>query len=82
MDVAASQMRGMGYSIAPMLVSLSGACVFRLIWVYTIFAMDPRMETLYISYPISWALTFAVHLLCYFVLARRKSLQAERALRA
>ncbi|MBR2053430.1 MAG: MATE family efflux transporter, partial [Clostridia bacterium] len=35
MDVAGSQMRGMGYSIAPMIVSLSGACAFRLFWVFT-----------------------------------------------
>ena len=81
MDVAASQMRGMGYSIAPMLVSLSGACAFRLVWVYTIFAADPRMEVLYYSYPISWTLTLLVHLMCYLLLARKKSLAAERALR-
>lgn len=81
MDVTASQMRGMGYAITPMLVSLSGACAFRLLWVYTIFAADPRMETLYYSYPISWALTLAVHLMCYFLLARKKSLAEERALR-
>ena len=82
MDVSASQMRGMGYSMAPMLVSLSGACAFRLIWVYTVFAMDPRMEVLYYSYPISWTITFFVHLMCYFFLARRKNIQAERALTA
>jgi len=80
MDVAASQMRGMGYSIAPMLVSLTGACALRLIWVYTVFAMDPRMETLYISYPITWTITFLAHMCCYLAVARRKNLAAERAL--
>ncbi len=78
MDVAGSQMRGMGYSIAPMIVSLSGACAFRLLWVYTVFAADPRMVTLYNSYPISWTLTFLVHLACYFFLARPKLIRQER----
>ncbi len=78
MDVAGSQMRGMGYSIAPMIVSLSGACAFRLFWVFTVFAADPRMTTLYNSYPISWALTFLIHLGCYFFLARPKLIRQER----
>ena len=78
MDVAGSQMRGMGYSIAPMIVSLSGACAFRLFWVFTVFAAAPRMTTLYNSYPISWALTFLIHLGCYFFLARPKLIRQER----
>lgn len=80
MDVAGSQMRGMGYSIAPMIVSLSGACAFRLFWVFTVFAADPRMTTLYNSYPISWALTFLIHLGCYFFLARPKLIRQEKEL--
>lgn len=78
MDVAGSQMRGMGYSIAPMIVSLSGACAFRLLWVYTVFAADPRMTVLYNSYPISWTLTFLAHLACYFFMARPKMMRMER----
>lgn len=77
MDVSASQMRGMGYSIAPMIVSLSGACVFRLIWVYTIFKAFPQMEVLYYSYPISWGLTFLAHLLCFFFMALPKLRKLE-----
>ena len=71
-------MRGMGYSIAPMIVSLSGACAFRLLWVYTVFAADPRMTVLYNSYPISWTLTFLAHLACYFFMARPKMMRMER----
>lgn len=78
MDVTGSQMRGMGYSIAPMIVSLSGACAFRLLWVYTIYAADPRMIVLYYSYPISWGLTFLIHLGCYVFLARPKMKRQEK----
>ena len=65
MDVIVGQLRGIGYSIMPMIVSLTGACLFRVVWIYTAFAASPTLNTLYISYPISWVLTFAVHLACY-----------------
>lgn len=65
MDVIVGSLRGMGYSIMPMLVSLTGACLFRVIWIFTIFAIDHSLFVLYISYPISWILTFIVHFICY-----------------
>ena len=67
MDVMVGGLRGLGYSIMPMLVSLTGACLFRIVWIYTIFREYRTLECLYISYPISWALTFAVHLICFAV---------------
>lgn len=72
MDVMVGALRGLGYSIAPMIVSLLGACVFRLVWIATVFQMDRfhTIETVYISYPISWTLTFFAHLLT-FVIVRR-----------
>ena len=69
MDVMVGQLRGIGYSIMPMIVSLTGACLFRVVWIYTAFAATHTLENLYISYPISWALTFAVHLMCYLYVA-------------
>lgn len=71
MDVMVGSLRGMGYSVMPMLVSLTGACLFRVVWIYTIFKTYNTLECLYWSYPISWTLTFLVHLLCFFVVYRR-----------
>lgn len=71
MDVMVGSLRGMGYSIMPMIVSLTGACLFRVIWILTVFAANHTLFTLYISYPISWALTFSIHLLCYLVVRRK-----------
>lgn len=65
MDVMCGSMRGLGYSITPMLVSLTGACAFRVIWIMTIFKTYHTLESLYVSYPISWTLTFAAHVLCF-----------------
>ena len=71
MDVIVGSLRGIGCSLLPMFVSLTGACVFRVIWIYTVFAKVHTLPCLYLSYPISWALTFSVHLICFLVLYRR-----------
>ena len=83
MDVMVGSLRGMGYSIMPMLVSLTGACLFRVVWIYTAFRKVPTLECLYVSYPISWGLTFLVHLLCFAVVYRKlpvsgNSMQTKR----
>ena len=72
MDVMVGTLRGIGYSVMPMIVSLTGACLFRVVWIMTIFAANPTLDILYVSYPISWALTFGVHMLCYLFIARKK----------
>ncbi len=71
MDVMVGVLRGMGYSVMPMIVSLTGACLFRVVWIYTIFQNYRTLTCLYVSYPISWALTFAVHVLCFVVVYHR-----------
>ena len=76
MDVMVGTVRGMGYSIMPMLVSLSGACSFLVICIFTIFQMNRTLDCLYISYPISWVLTAGVHLICYFIVRKKASARA------
>ena len=77
MEVVVGTLRGVGYSIMPMIVSLTGACVFRVVWIMTVFAANPTLDVLYVSYPISWTLTFGTHLLCYFLIARPKLRRLE-----
>ena len=72
MDVMVGQLRGIGYSIMPMIVSLAGACGLRIVWILTVFAAHPTLETLYLSYPISWGVTFGIHLLCYLLTSGKK----------
>lgn len=73
MDVMVGALRGIGYSVMPMLVSLMGACVLRLVWVATIFQIPQyhTPECIYWSYPVSWLVTFLVHVLCYLWAKRR-----------
>ena len=73
MDVMAGVMRGYGYSVVPMIVSLVGACGLRLFWIFTFFKL-PVFHTpdmLYMTYPVSWILTGFVHILCYLCIRKR-----------
>lgn len=71
MNVVVGTLRGMGYAMVPMLVSITGVCVFRVVWLATIYKAFPTLECLYISYPISWGITLLVNFICFVVLYKR-----------
>ena len=71
MDVMVGAMRGIGYSILPMIVSLVGACGLRIVWIYTVFVKFRTLDILFISYPVTWTITFLSHLVCYYIVTRR-----------
>lgn len=71
MDVLVGCLRGLGRSILPMIVSLLGACGFRILWIFTVFKEHATLKTIYISYPISWTLTASVHLICLLLVIRK-----------
>ena len=78
MDVACGSIRGLGYSITPTVVSLLGACAFRVLWIYTVFRADHSLFTLYVSYPVSWIITFLAHMACFAVFYRKYKLRIRQ----
>lgn len=78
MEVQNSSLRGLGHSFFPMLITLMGACVFRVAWVYTIFPMYRCMENLLISYPVSWTLVTLVNGLLLFFVCRKMLIRASK----
>lgn len=56
MNVYPGLTRGMGYSILPMLCTLVGACLMRIVWLATFFTWYPTETMLFVCYPITWAL--------------------------
>ncbi|MBE6860138.1 MAG: MATE family efflux transporter [Ruminococcus sp.] len=73
MDCIVGNIRGMGYAVMPTIVSLIGACGLRIIWIFTVFRI-PRFHTefmLFLSYPITWVITFVVHLICFIVMRKK-----------
>ena len=57
MDVISGALRGLRYSFMPALVTLLGVCVLRVLWVCFVFPLDPTMENLMLSYPVTWIVT-------------------------
>ena len=64
MEVGSGILRGLGRSMTSTTVSLIGSCVFRIVWIFTVFAARPTLGVIYISYPISWGLTALIHFIC------------------
>ena len=71
-------MRGMGYSILPMIVSLIGICGLRIVYIATLFQMEQfhTLQSLYLTYPISWLITFFAHFGCYRMI--RKAIDEKK----
>lgn len=66
MDCTIAASRGLGRTFVPTIIVILGSCVFRVIWVYTIFAHFHTIESLYLLYVFSWSIT-AIAEIMYFV---------------
>lgn len=77
MEVGSGIVRGLGRSSVSALNSLLGCCVFRVLWILIVFEARPTLAVIYLSYPLSWAITAAVQLL--FALRTRKKLMKTAA---
>lgn len=71
------QLRGLGYSMAPMIISIFGICVFRVFWIYTVFKQVGTLEFLYLSYPISWTITLLATVVYYVIVSRKLPKDAD-----
>ncbi len=74
MDIIVGVLRGIGYAVVPMFVSLIGVCGLRLLWLATVFQMEAfhdKIEMVYIIYPITWIITASVHFVTYGILRKR-----------
>ena len=65
MDNAIAASRGLGKSVVPTIIVIMGSCVFRIVWVYTIFAWFGTIPSLYLLYRFSWSITAIVEMI-YF----------------
>ena len=75
MDVATGMLRGIGYSVMPMIITVAGVCGIRIAWIYTIFRIPEyhTLESLYFSYTISWLCTFLIEFVVFMILMKRMS---------
>lgn len=81
MDVSTGALRGMGASVTPMIISVLGVCGIRIGWILTIFQI-PQFHTpqcLYISYPVSWTVTFLCQLMAFWWVYRKHTRKLKNA---
>jgi len=78
MDTIVGSLRGIGYSVGPMIVSLVGVCATRLLWISTVFQIPEyhKIETVYIIYPISWVITAVAHFITFAIAMKKIKKQA------
>ena len=71
MDCTIAASRGLGKSVVPMIIVIMGSCVFRVAWVYTVFAYFHTITSLYLLYIFSWTITGVAEAL-YFARCYRR----------
>lgn len=82
MDVATGLLRSIGSSISPMIITVAGVCGFRILWIYTVFRIPAyhTLQTLYISYTISWSATFLIEITVFALMLRHMSKMNKAAI--
>ena len=77
MDVSTGALRGMGSSIIPMIISVLGVCGVRLLWIGTVFQIYHTTDCLYLSYGVSWVITFAAQFISFWMVYKKHTKRAE-----
>ena len=81
MDVCGNALRGLGYSLFPTLAIFFSVCVLRVVWITLVFPTRPSLETIFVSYPLSWTVAGVVLFTGYF-LGRRRGFERLTAKKA
>lgn len=71
MDVMVGCSRGLGHSFIPMVVSLAGACGLRIVWIFSVFQWYKTLPVLYMSYPVTWGITFICQFICFVIVYKK-----------
>jgi putative MATE family efflux protein len=73
MDSMVGALRGLGYSVVPMFISIIGACGLRLFWIFTFFRLEQfhTVQSLYSTYPVSWIVTLTADIISYVIIRRQ-----------
>ena len=78
MDLFPGALRGMGYSLVPMILSVIGTVGMRIFWIFVIFPSHRTLYDLFISYPASWTATIIMQVICFLVVRRKVHSQINK----
>ncbi len=73
MDCTIAASRSMGKSLVPTVIVILGSCVFRVVWVYTVFAYFHTIESLYLLYAFSWTITAGAEIIYFFKIFKKQN---------
>ncbi len=73
-EIFSGVLRGMGDALFPMLITLSGICILRVVWILTVFPVHHSLETIEASYPITWITTSVLYLVYYFIYIKKNKI--------
>lgn len=79
MEVFVGVLRGVGKSMLSMFISLIGACLLRIIWLWVLFPIFPTLECVYLSYPVTWIITIAMQIVITHMILKRIAKENARA---
>lgn len=72
MDIGSGFLRSIGYSFRALIITFLGSCVFRIVWVFTVFEKFHDVRILYLAFPISWFITAATLFVMFFFCYKRE----------
>lgn len=75
MDCTIAACRGIGKSLAPTVIVIVGSCVFRVAWIYTVFAYFHTIPSLYLLYIFSWTITAIAEIVCFTINYKKLTLK-------
>ena len=78
MDLFPGALRGMGYSLVPMILSVIGTVGMRIFWIFVIFPSHRTLYDLFISYPASWTATIIMQVICFLIVRRKVHSQINK----
>lgn len=71
MQLLVGFMRGLGKGVLPMIISICGICVFRILWVFFVLPYNKTIYFLFFSYPLSWLLTSVAQGICCLIVKKK-----------
>lgn len=63
--ILSGALRGAGRVLVPMLLTCGGVCFFRIVWMFGVFPGYPGINTIMLSYPVSWGITAVLFIIYY-----------------
>ncbi len=72
MDCTTAATRALGKTVVPTIIMILGSCVFRIVWIYTVFAVFHTTTALYLLYGVSWMITAIPEIIYFIVIYRRR----------